>query len=214
MKKQFVVFGLGSFGSSVAMTLEGMGCDVVVVDQSMEKVQEVADSVSYAMRADIADPDALKALGARNLDGAVVAVSDNMEASIMATIVSKEIGIPYVLAKAKDDLHATILKKVGADAIVYPERDMGSRVAKNLVATTFTDWIELSPEYSLVEKEVPRDWVGKSVVELRLREEQHVNMVGVVENGVMNVEFDPRDPLPAGSIVVLIGANKQLERLK
>ena len=104
MKKQFAVFGLGSFGRSVALTLENLGCDVVVVDKSYEKIQEISDMVSYAMRADVSDPDALHALGGRNLDGAVVAVSESLEASIMATIISKEMGIPYVLAKAKDEL--------------------------------------------------------------------------------------------------------------
>ena len=111
MKKQFAVFGLGSFGRSVALTLENLGCDVVVVDKSYEKIQEISDMVSYAMRADVSDPDALHALGGRNLDGAVVAVSENLEASIMATIISKEMGIPYVLAKAKDELQGAILEK-------------------------------------------------------------------------------------------------------
>ena len=113
MKKQFAVFGLGSFGRSVALTLENLGCDVVVVDKSYEKIQEISDMVSYAMRADVSDPDALHALGGRNLDGAVVAVSESLEASIMATIISKEMGIPYVLAKAKDELQGAILEKVG-----------------------------------------------------------------------------------------------------
>ena len=104
MKKQYAVLGLGSFGRSVALTLESLGCDVFVVDKSYEKVQEISDSVAYAMRADVSDPDALVSLGGKNLDGAVVAVSENLEASIMATIAAKEIGIPYVLAKARDVL--------------------------------------------------------------------------------------------------------------
>ena len=145
MKKQFAVFGLGSFGRSVALTLENLGCDVVVVDKSYEKIQEISDMVSYAMRADVSDPDALHALGGRNLDGAVVAVSENLEASIMATIISKEMGIPYVLAKAKDELQGAILEKWGR-CIAYPECDMGERVAKSLMSTAFTDWIELSSE--------------------------------------------------------------------
>lgn len=113
MKKQFAVFGLGSFGRSVALTLENLGCDVVVVDKSYEKIQEISDMVSYAMRADVSDPDALHALGGRNLDGAVVAVSESLEASIMATIISKEMGIPYVLAKAKMSCRAQSSKRWG-----------------------------------------------------------------------------------------------------
>ncbi|SHJ94625.1 potassium channel family protein [Hespellia stercorisuis] len=214
MKKQYVVFGLGNFGRSVALTLEQLGCDVVAVDSSLEKVQEIADLVSYAIRADVSDPDSLKMLGTRNLDGAVVALSDNLEASIMATIVSKEMGIPYILAKAKNELHETVLTKVGADIVVYPERDMGARVAKNLMSSAFTDWIELSTDYSLMEKQIPESWVGKSIVDLKIRERYHVNVVGLLENGEMDVDFDPRMPLSEKMVVALVGANKQLEKFR
>lgn len=214
MKKQYAVFGLGNFGRSVALTLESLGCDVVVVDKSAEKIQEIADFVSYAMRADVSDADVLKSLGARNLDGAVVAVSENMEASIMATIISKELGIPYVMAKAKNDLHATILEKIGADNIVYPERDMGSRVAKNLVSTAFAEWIELSPNYSLVERVIPTEWEGKSLVELKLRERYHINVVGLIIDGSVNVEINPNEPIPPKTIMILIGSNNRLEKME
>lgn len=212
MKKQFAVFGLGSFGRSVALTLENLGCDVVVVDKSYEKIQEISDLVSYAMRADVSDPDALQTLGGRNLDGAVVAVSESLEASIMATILSKEMGIPYVLAKAKDDLQGAILEKVGADAIVYPERDMGSRVAKSLMSTAFADWIELSSEYSMAEVVVPDKWVGKSLSELKIRELYKINVVGIIRQEEVDVTMDPNEPLPSGGILILIGATEVLER--
>lgn len=114
MDKQFAVLGLGSFGSSVALTLENMGCDVLVVDESYEKVQEISDKVSYAVKADVSEPDALQALGGRNLDGVVVAISESLEASIMATMLCKEMGIPLVVAKAKDKLQGAILQRVGA----------------------------------------------------------------------------------------------------
>ena len=156
MNKQFAVLGLGSFGRSVALSLEKMGCDVMVVDDSYEKIQEISDKVSYAMKADVTDKDALQALGARNLDGAVVAVSEHPEANIMATLLCKEMGIPLVVAKAKDKLQGTILEKVGADSVVYPEIEMGGRIAKSMVANEFVDWIELSNDYSIVEIAVPR----------------------------------------------------------
>lgn len=117
MRKQYAVFGLGNFGKHLALGLENLGCEVIVVDNSMEKIQEIADKVSYAMCANIEDPEVIKSLGARNLDGAVIAISENFGTSIMATIMAKEIGIPYVLAKAQSSLHATVLKKVGADAV-------------------------------------------------------------------------------------------------
>lgn len=156
MDKQFAVLGLGSFGSSVALTLENMGCDVLVVDESYEKVQEISDKVSYAVKADVSEPDALQALGGRNLDGVVVAISESLEASIMATMLCKEMGIPLVVAKAKDKLQGAILQRVGVDRIVYPEIEMGSRVAKSLVSKEFVDWISLSNDYSMVEIVVPQ----------------------------------------------------------
>ncbi|MEF9941246.1 MAG: TrkA family potassium uptake protein [Lachnospiraceae bacterium] len=214
MKKQYAVLGLGNFGHSVALTLAGLGCDVVVVDNSMEKVQEIADSVSYAMRADLEEPEVIKSLGARNLDGVIIAISENLEASIMATIVAKELGIPYVLAKAKNDLHATILKKVGVDAVVYPEKEMGSRIAKSLVSTNFADWIELSPDFSLVETEVPAEWVGKSLIELKVREKHDVNVVGLVEKNNVNVVLNPEQPLKEHAILILIGTNEALQKFQ
>ncbi len=212
MKKQFAVFGLGSFGWSVALTLDSLGGDVLVVDKSYEKIQEISDQVSYAMKADVSDPEAMQALGGRNLDGAVVAVSESLEASIMATMLSKEMGIPYVLAKAKDRLQGTILEKVGADSVVYPEREMGSRVAKNLVSGTFSDWIELSSEYSMAETVIPAKWAGRSLSELKIREKYGINVVGIIQDEKVNVMFDPQEPLPVDGILIVIGANSVLEK--
>ena len=212
MSKQFAVLGLGSFGWSVALTLEKMGADVLVVDDSAEKIQEISEEVSYALKADVSDPEALEALGGRNLDGAVVAVSENFEASIMATMLCKDMGIPKVLAKAKDKLQGTILKKVGADAVVYPEIEMGSRVAKNLVAKEFSDWIELSDDYSMVEAVVPEPWQGKCLAELRVRERFGINVVGIIINKQVDVTFDPMEPLPENVILIMIGANDILQK--
>ena len=214
MNKQFAVLGLGSFGRSVALSLEKMGCDVMVVDDSYEKIQEISDKVSYAMKADVTDKDALQALGARNLDGAVVAVSEHPEANIMATLLCKEMGIPLVVAKAKDKLQGTILEKVGADSVVYPEIEKGSRIAKSMVANEFVDWIELSNDYSIVEIAVPRRWEGKSLAELDVRKKYGITVVGVMQGEKMDLSFDPQTPLPGNVILVLIGANKILEKIK
>ncbi len=214
MKKQYAVLGLGKFGYSVALKLENLGCDVIVVDNCVEKIQEISDMVTYAIRADIEEPNVMRSLGARNLDGAIIGVAENLEASIMATIVAKEVGIPYIIAKAQNEMHATILKKVGADTIVFPEKEMGSRIAKSLVSTNFADWIELSPEFSLVETEIPSVWVGKSLFELRVRQKYDINVVGVIIDGEVEVNFDPNQPLPEKSILILIGSNKSLQRFK
>ena len=217
MEKQFAVLGMGSFGESVALTLENMGCDVLVMDDSYEKIQDISDKVSYAMKADVSDPDALQALGGKNLDGVVVAVvvvavSENLEAGIMATMLCKEMGIPLVVAKAKNKLQGAILKRVGADRIVYPEIEMGSRVAKSLVSREFMDWIELSNDYSMVEIAVPDKWVGRTLVDINVRERLGINVVGIIVNGKIDVTLDPQKPLPEGGILIVIGANDVLEK--
>ena len=208
MRKQFAVLGLGSFGRSVALTLESMGCDVIVVDKSHETIQEISDRVTYAITA-----EALSALGTRNLDGAIIGVAENLEAGIMATLLCKEIGIPMVVAKAKNKLQGTILKKVGADTVVYPEIEMGSRVAKSLLATEFTDWIELSNDYSMVEIAVPKPWINHSMAELGIRTKYGVTVVGIMQDGNVNVEFNPQMPLPENALLILVGANKVLEKI-
>ena len=212
MEKQYAVLGMGSFGESVALTLENMGCDVLVMDDSYEKIQDISDKVSYAMKADVSDPDALQALGGKNLDGVVVAVSENLEAGIMATMLCKEMGIPLVVAKAKNKLQGAILKRVGADRIVYPEIEMGSRVAKSLVSREFMDWIELSNDYSMVEIAVPDKWVGRTLVDINVRERLGINVVGIIINGKIDVTLDPQKPLPEGGILIVIGATDVLEK--
>lgn len=213
MKKQFAVFGLGSFGESVAVTLQQLGCEVVAVDNHMEHVQEISEQVSYAIKADAGDPEVIKSLGTRNLDGVVVAVADDMEASAMATLVSKEIGVPYVIAKAKNELHATILKKIGADAVIFPEMEMGVRVAKTLMSSNFADWIALSPDYSIIEIATPKEWVGKSLQQLDVRRSHDVNVVGIKIGEEVEVNPDPERTLQEDMTLIIIGSNYALEKI-
>lgn len=212
MRKQYAVFGLGSFGESVAVTLQELGCEVVVVDNHMERIENISHYVSYAVQADIEDPEVIRSLGARNLDGVVVAVADDMEASIMATLVSKEIGVPYVLAKAKNDLHAKVLKKIGADSIIFPEKEIGQSVARNLVSGEFVDWISLSPDYSITEIAVPEKWIGKSLSEIDVRRTKDVNVVGVRIGEKIQVTIDPEEPLQKEMMLIMIGSNEALEK--
>ena len=212
MRKQYAVFGLGSFGESVAVTLQELGCEVVVVDNHMERIENISPYVSYVVQADIEDPEVIRSLGARNLDGVVVAVADDMEASIMATLVSKEIGVPYVLAKAKNDLHAKVLKKIGADSIIFPEKEIGQSVARNLVSGEFVDWISLSPDYSITEIAVPEKWIGKSLSEIDVRRTKDVNVVGVRIGEKIQVTIDPEEPLQKEMMLIMIGSNEALEK--
>ena len=212
MRKQYAVFGLGSFGKSVAVALQELGCEVVVVDNHMERIEDISPYVSYAVQADIEDPEVIRSLGARNLDGVVVAVADDMEASIMATLVSKEIGVPYVLAKAKNELHAKVLKKIGADSIIFPEKEIGQSVARNLVSGEFVDWISLSPDYSITEIQVPEKWIGKSLSEIDVRRTKDVNVVGVRIGEKIQATIDPEEPLQKEMMLIMIGSNEALEK--
>lgn len=213
MKKQFVVLGLGSFGASVAVTLQQLGCDVVAVDQDEERIHDIADKVTYAMQADIGNPDLLKSLGTGNYDGIVVASSENLEGSILATLTAKEMEIPYILCKAHNERHAQVLRKVGADAVVFPEKEMGRKIAKNLLSANLADWIELSPDYSIVEAAVPERWVGRTLKELDVRRTHEVNVVGLKKGEDVEINPDPDMPLKAGVILMLIGSNEALEKL-
>ena len=213
MKKQFIVLGLGSFGASVAVTLQRMGCDVVAIDQDMECVEAVADQVAYAMQADIGNPELLQSLGSKNFDGIVIASSENLEGSIMAVLSAREMGIPYVLCKAHNKRYAEVLRKVGADAIVFPEREMGKRIARNLVSGNLADWIALSPDYSVVETAIPEKWIGKTLKELDVRKTYGVNVIGSREGERVEITLDPDIPLKAGTILMLVGANEALESI-
>lgn len=213
MNKQFAVFGVGKFGESVAMELQSLGCEVIAVDKNMDRVEHIADSVSYAMQADFSDADFLRSLGTRNLDGVVVAESVDLEASIMATVVCKEIGVPYVVVKTKNERHAEILKKIGADAVVSPEKEMGMKLARNLMKANFADWIALSQDYSIAEAIVPKKWVGKSLKELDIRKEYGVIVVGIKEDTRVEVNPDPDEKLNKDMILILIGANKDLQKI-
>lgn len=214
MKKQYVVFGAGRFGRSIAVTLQELGCEVIVVDKDPEVIQEIADEVSYAMCADVEDAELFENLGLRNLDGAIVAIASNLEASIVTTMQCSEIGIPRILAKAKNHLHEKILTSVGAQKVIFPEEEMGRRVAKYLVADSFADWIELSPNYSLVELGIPGAWVGQSLLSLQIREKYNLNVIAIKEGDRVSVRLDPNEALRPGMVLIVIGENRDLERFR
>lgn len=213
-EKSYAVIGLGQFGMSVAETLAESDCDVLAIDAREENIQEIADKVTYAVRADVREPEVLRTLGVQNVDVAVIAVAENMEASIMATMQAKELGVPYVLAKAMNALHGKILEKIGADRVIYPEQSMGLRVARNLMSGGFLDVFELSTEFSMAEFRIPDEWVGKSLSEIRLREQHHINLVAVKHGDSVNVNLNPAEKLEAGCILVAVGKNEDLNKFR
>ncbi len=212
--KEYAVFGLGKFGRSVAETLAESGCEVLAVDRDEEKIQDIADIVTYAAKADVTDKEALQSLGISNLDAAVVAISDNLEASIMATILAKELGVPYVLVKAQSEIHASVLKKVGADAVIFPEKEMGARIAKNLISGNFIDLIELSSSFSMAEMGVPLEWVGKNLKDLNIRDKYSINVIALKNDDQIEVNIDPEKPLRKDDIMILVGNNNDLQKIR
>ena len=167
--KSIAVIGLGQFGMTLAKELANADYDVLAIDDKDENIQKIADTVTYAVRADVREPGILKSLGVQNVDVAIIAVAENMEASITATMQVKDLGVPLVLAKAMNSLHGRILEKIGAVQGIYPERSMGIRVARNFTASGFEDVFELSTEFSMAEFRIPGECVGKSLSEIRLR---------------------------------------------
>ena len=212
-EKSYAVIGLGQFGMSVAETLAESDCDVLAIDAREENIQEIADKVTYAVRADVREPEVLRALGVQNVDVAVIAVAENMEASIIAAMQVKELGVPFVMAKAMNALHGRILEKIGADKVIYPEQSMGVRVARNLLSSGFLDTFELSPEFSMAEFKIPDSWVGKTLCDLKIREKNKINLVGLKRGNDVDINPNPAEPLPADCTVMAIGKNEDLNKV-
>lgn len=210
MKKSFAVIGLGKFGASVARSLAQANQEVMVVDISEERIKEIADEVTYALQADVTEAGVLESLGLGNMDMVVVSISEKMEASILATIFAKEAGVPHVVAKAMNEIHGTILKRVGADEVVFPEQSMGIRVANNLMSGGFSDMFELSPAFSMVEFPIPEKWAGKSLVDLELRGKLGLNVVAIRDGKEVEVDVDPRKTLKADTSLIVVGKNRKL----
>lgn len=212
-KKQYIVIGLGRFGRSVARQLEANGCMVLAVDREEKNVNTVAEYVTRAMCMDITDEEAVKELGMSNFDGAVVSIGHNLDAAIFAVMWTKEQGVKQVIAKANDETQGKILTKVGADEIVYPEREMGDHLAKNLAFGNFLDTVELTADYSIAEIPILHEWVGKNLKELRLREKYHVNVIAVKRNRDLEVTPSADKNFVEDDIVVVLGKNDVLKKL-
>ena len=208
--KSFAVIGLGQFGMTLAVTLAESDCDVLAIDDKEENIEEISEKVTYAVKADVREPGILKALGVQNVDVAIIAVAENLEASNSATMQAKDLGVPFVVAKSMNSLHGRILDKIGADKIIYPEQSMGLRVARNLMSGGYLDVFELSAEFSMAEFSMPVSWSGKNLVDLNVRERFHINIIGIKQGENVTVDLDPSEPLPDNCSIIAIGKNKDL----
>jgi trk system potassium uptake protein TrkA len=214
MKKEFVVIGLGRFGGSICRELTDQGLEVMVIDKDEEKVNEFADIATHAVIADATDENALKNLGIGHFDHVIVAIGENIQASILATLMLKEIGVHHVTVKAQNDYHEKVLRKIGADHVVHPERDMGKRIAHYIVSNNILDYLELSDEYSIVEIMVNRAIVGRSIIELDVRAKYGINIVAIKRGKNIIVSPQAEDRLEMDDILIVIGADEDINRFE
>jgi trk system potassium uptake protein TrkA len=211
MKRQFAVIGLGRFGSSVAKTLSKLNFEVLAIDDREDRIQEMSAIVTHAVQADSTDEEALRAMGIRNFDVVVVAIGEDIQASILTTLILKEIGIPTIVVKAVNELHGKVLKKIGADKVIYPERDMGQRVAHHLISSNILDHIELSADYSIVEISVSNQMVGKSLRQLDIRAKYGCNVIAIKQQEKLIIPPSGEDPLKPEDVLVIVGNNENLQ---
>ena len=212
--KQFAVIGCGRFGSSVAKTLYKNGYDVLAIDESPEIIQYISEYVTHAVSLDVQDEHALLEAGIKNIDVAIVAIGSEIKASIMATLVVKELGVKYVVAKAQDEHHAKVLYKIGADRVIFPERDMGVRLAHSLTSTNILEYIELSPDYSIMEIVAPGKWVGKTLEENAIRYHYGISVLAIKHGEEVNISPQAGDVLEKGDVLVVVGADEDLKKVE
>lgn len=210
MKKkiQYLVVGLGRFGSALATELAEQGMQVLAVDRDMETVEAHRGRLTDVVCADAMDEGALRQLGAADFDVAVVNIGDDVKSSCVATMHLKEMGVPHIVAKAADDFHGRMLTRLGADKVIYPERDMGRRVAHNLVSEKIMDFIELSPDYSLVEMRPRPEWIGETLRKLNLRGREQINVVAVRSGGKVNAMPDPDTVINADDRMLVVSRSE------
>lgn len=214
LHKNYAVFGLGRYGSAIAISLAKSGADVLAVDRNSNIVNNLAGSLPVCKCADITDPEALRQLGIANIDVAIIAIADNIEASVMATLLCKEAGVKTVIAKCGTEMHQKILERVGADQVVFPENESGTRLAKTLLCSGFVDMLDLADGLSLVEMDIKPDWVGKPLTQLQLRSKYQINVVAIRTPTGISANIDPDLPLMENTKLIFIANPAKLNKIR
>ncbi len=213
--KSFIVIGLGRFGNSVARELHRQGNEVLVIDDNAENIQQIADDVTHAVCADAMDTVVLDQVGARNFDCAIVCLASNLDDSILITLMLKEMGIEKVVSKAKNELHKKVLLKIGADEVVFPEDEMGERLAQVLSADKIKNFLELSEEYSITEIATPESFVGKTLIGLDIRAKYGVTIIAMRDrkSGILSASIDPHTPIEKDVDLIILGRNEDIKEI-
>ena len=214
MNQTYAIFGLGRYGTAVARQLVKNGAEVLAVDIDAEKVNAVIDELPYCKCADVTDPDVLRQLGVGNIDVVIIAMANNLEASVMSAMLCKELGVKTVIAKCSSDMNCRILSRVGADRVVFPESESGIRLARNLLSSGFMDIIELSTDLSMLAMDVRPEWAGKTLAELNLRKKYSINVVAVIREKSISTLADPDLKLEPGMKLIVVADVSKLDRLK
>ena len=212
--KSYIVIGLGRFGSEVARRLYENGCEVLVVDNSNELVQQISDEVTYAAVGDARDKEVLRALGAKDFDCGIVAIGDSLADSVLATMNLKELGVPYVVCKAHDETHREVLKKLGADRVLIPEKEQAGRLAKSLSSRNVLDYIELSEDYGIIDVPAPKSWADKSLIELHVRAKLGVNILAIKREGGITVSPSADFRIQKEDVLVILGDTAALNAVQ
>lgn len=211
--KTYAVFGLGRYGRAVAKELANGGADVIAVDLDEERVNDASIDIPVCKCADVTDPEVIERLGIGDTDVVIIAMAQNLEASVIAIMLCREAGAKTVIAKCASEIHGKILSNVGADKVVFPEKESGTRLAKNLLSSGFVDLIELSPDVAIMETDVSHEWEGKSLIELNLRKRYSINVVAVREGNRIDVSIDPEKKLTRDMKLVVIANMSGINKL-
>lgn len=210
----YAVLGLGRYGRAVAEELVRSGADVIAIDENEEYVNDASANIPVCKCADITDPEVFERLGIADVDVVIVATAGNLEASVMAITLCKELGVKTVIAKCSNEMHGKIFNRIGADRVVFPEKESGTRLAKNLLSSGFSDLIELSEEVSMIEMDVKDSWVGKNLLQLDLRKKYSINVVAIREGKNVVTDIDPQMLLTEEMKLIVIANLKRIKKIK
>jgi trk system potassium uptake protein TrkA len=214
VRKRYAVIGLGRFGASVAKVLTEMGQYVLSIDSSEQKVDALAPTLHRVVKADSTDPGALRALRIQEFDTVIVAIGDNVEASVITVLNCRDLGVKHLVAKAQDDAHGRVLERLGVDRVVYPQRDMGARVASNISAGGIIDFVRLSEKYGMAELDPPDSLVGKSLLELDLPKRYGLNVMAIKRGKRVIVSPRAEERIAQEDLLVVIGDAQGISRLQ
>ncbi|CAM4333854.1 potassium channel family protein [Jeotgalicoccus halotolerans] len=214
MKKEIAVIGLGRFGGSIVMELSEMDVDVLVIDTDEARVNEYQDYYSEGIIGDSTDEAMLKSIGIDNYDNVIVAIGDNIQASILSTLILKDLGVKKVTTKAQNSYHGRVLEKIGADIVVHPERDMGRRIAHRLVSSSVVEYLEVSTSHSIIEYSANAKLENKRISDLNIREKFGISIIAINRDNDIIVSPDPQISILGGDILILIGSDQQLNHFE